>query len=108
MTPRAITSVIKRLAKSSGVRRLHSHLLRHTYATMFLLNGGDVFLLRQNLGHTTLTMVQNYLHVAAQTAAIRSQGFSPLDRLNVKDHRRFSHGFNHETMNGHIYPNAGR
>ena len=108
MTPRAITSVIKRLAKSSGVRRLHPHLLRHTYATMFLLNGGDVFLLRQTLGHTTLTMVQNYLHVAAQTAAIRSQGFSPLDRLNVKDHRRFSHGFNHETMNGHIYPNAGR
>lgn len=108
MTPRAITSVITRLANSSGVRRLHPHLLRHTYATMFLLHGGDVFLLKQNLGHTTLAMVQNYLHIAAQTAAVRSQGFSPLDRLNVKDNRRFSHSFNHETINGHIYPNAGR
>jgi len=108
MTPYAIKSVIKRLANSSGVHRLHPHLLRHTYATMFLLNGGDVFLLKQNLGHTTLAMVQNYLHIAAQTAAIRSQGFSPLDRLNVKDNRRFSRGFNHETMNGRIYPNVDR
>ena len=108
MTPRAITSVINRLANSSGVPRLHPHLLRHTYATMFLLNGGDVFLLKQNLGHATLSMVQNYLHIAAQTAAIRSQGFSPLDRLNGKDNRRSSHTFNHETMNGDIYPNAGR
>ncbi len=108
MTQDAIKSVIKRLANSSGVPRLHAHLLRHSYATMFLLNGGDVFLLKHNLGHTTLAMVQNYVHVAAQTAAVRSQGFSPLDRLNVKDNRRFSHGFNHESMSGQIYPNAGR
>ena len=73
MTGDAIKSVIKRLSKSSGIRRLHPHLLRHTYATMFLLNGGDVFLLNHNLGHTTLEMVQNYLHIAAQTAAVRSQ-----------------------------------
>jgi len=108
MTQYAIKSVIKRLANSSGVRRLHPHLLRHTYATMFLLNGGDVFLLKHNMGHTTLAMVQNYLHIAAQTDAIRSQGFSPLDRLNVKNNRKFSHGYHHESMNGHIYPNSGR
>jgi site-specific recombinase XerD len=109
MTPAAIKSMIKRLARTSGIRRLHPHLLRHTYATMFLLNGGDIFLLKQNLGHSTLTMVEHYLHIAGETAAVRSQGFSPLDRLNVKDSRRFRHGFKQsEGMNGHIYPNAGR
>ena len=67
-----------------------------------------MFLLKQNLGHSSLFMVENYLHIASQMAAIRSQSFSPLDRLNVKDGRRFRHGFSPGTMNGQIYPNAGR
>ena len=81
LTTDAIRSIFKRLSKFSGVKRLHPHLLRHTYATMFLLNGGNVFLLQQNLGHTTLAMVQRYIHFAAQTAATKSQEFSPMDRL---------------------------
>lgn len=108
MSSSAVRSVVKRLAKASGILRLHPHLLRHTYATMFLLNGGDVFLLKQNLGHTTLSMVQQYIHIVAQTAAVRSQGFSPLDRMNLGDDRRFSHKFRKgDILDGHVYPNAG-
>ena len=88
LTPDALRSLVKRLAKASGVERLHPHLLRHTYSTMFLLNGGDVFLLKQNLGHSTLEMVQRYLHTASQQGAARSQGFSPLDRIDIKGRRR--------------------
>lgn len=111
ISPVALRSLIKRLAKSSRVKRLHPHLMRHTYATMFLLNGGDVFLLKQNLGHTTLSMVEHYLHIAAQTAAIRSQGFSPLDHLEVDRSRQFKHAFNgagREAPKGRIYANAGK
>ena len=111
LTADSLKSLIKRMSKSSGVDRLHPHLLRHTYATMFLLNGGDVFLLKQNLGHTTLTMVEHYLHIAAQTAAIRSQGFSPLDHLQVAGDRQFSHAFNGDTQGDkkiRIYPNTER
>ena len=108
LAPDGIRALTTRLAKSAGVPRLHVHLLRHTYATHFLLNGGDVFLLKQNLGHSSLFMVEHYLHIASQTAAIRSQSFSPLDRMNVKDSRRFRHGFSPGSMNGQIYPNAGR
>lgn len=108
LTPDAIRSLTERLSKATGVRRLHPHLLRHSYATHFLLNGGDVFLLKQNLGHTTLVMVEHYLHIASQRAAVRSQSFSPLDRLNVKDSRRFRHSFDRDHMSGHIYPNAGK
>ena len=107
MTPTAIQSLTKRLAQSSGVTRLHPHLLRHTYATMFLLNGGDIFLLKQNLGHSTLSMVEQYLHVASSIAAVRSQGFSPLDRLNVKNGRRYRHSFKREGLTGDVYPHAG-
>ena len=76
-----LRSLTKRLSKQAGVLRLHPHLLRHTYATRFLLNGGDSLLLKQNLGHTTLAMVDRYIHLAGQVAAVASQKFSPLDSL---------------------------
>ena len=103
----ALRSLTERVSKASGVPRLHPHLMRHSYATQFLLNGGDVFLLKQNLGHTTLAMVEHYIHIASQKAALRSQGFSPLDKFDVRGDRRFRHGFNLETKAGKIYPNAG-
>lgn len=109
MTASSIQSMMKRLAKSSGVPRMYPHLLRHTYATLFLLNGGDVFTLQQNLGHTTLEMVRRYVHLASRMAAIRGQSFSPLDRLNIKEGRRFKHPYNRgDGMYGRIYPDGGR
>jgi len=73
-----------RLAKRSGVHRLHAHLCRHTFATRFLINGGDVFTLQQILGHSTLEMVKHYVNLAANHVAIQHQKFSPLDRLNLR------------------------
>ena len=108
LSPDAIKSYFRRLSEVVDIPRLHPHLLRHTYATSFLLNGGDVFLLKQNLGHSTLVMVQNYLHIASRRAAVQSQEFSPLDRFNVKDSRRYKHGFDRGSMDGKIYSNAGR
>ena len=75
MTTTALQLVIKRLAKASGVNRLYPHLLRHTYATQFLINGGDVFLLQQNLGHTSLEMVRRYVHLAAARWQFRAKDF---------------------------------
>ncbi|NQW22494.1 MAG: tyrosine-type recombinase/integrase [SAR202 cluster bacterium] len=108
LSPYAIKSFFRRLSKAVGISRLHPHLLRHTYATSFILNGGDIFLLKQNLGHSTLVMVQNYLHIASRRAAIQSQEFSPLDRFNLKDSRRYKHGMDRSNMDGKIYSNAGR
>ena len=103
----AIKSLMDRLAVSSGVKRLHPHLLRHTYATWFLLNGGDVFLLKQNLGHTTLAMVEHYVHIASRDVAIRSQSFSPLDGFGVQGGRRYRHPSSAIREPGRIYPNSG-
>lgn len=88
----AVRSMLKRLGVATGVLRLHAHLCRHTYATNFLINGGNVLLLKQNLGHTTLVMVDRYVHLATSKVAVLSRSFSPLDRLNIRSLRRGGNG----------------
>jgi integrase/recombinase XerC/integrase/recombinase XerD len=86
-TPLTVNSVkllFTRLARTSGVRRLHAHLCRHTFATRFLVNGGDVFSLQQILGHSTLEMVRHYVNLASNHVVMQHQKFSPLDRLNLR------------------------
>ena len=42
MTENTIKLIFARLAKRAGIPRLHIHLLRHTFATRYLLDGGAV------------------------------------------------------------------
>ena len=107
MTSDGLRSLTERLSKSADIPRLHPHLMRHTYATRSLMNGGDSFLLQQNLGHSSLEMVRRYLHIASRMVAQISQDFSPLDRVGVRDPRSSNHSFNREGWRGRIYPNAG-
>jgi site-specific recombinase XerD len=83
LTENSVKLIFSRLARRSGIARLHAHLCRHTFATRFLINGGDVFTLQQILGHSTLGMVRNYVSLASNHVAMQHQRFSPLDRLNL-------------------------
>ena len=84
LTDNSVKLIFSRLVKRSGVSRLHAYLCRHTFATRFLVNGGDVFTLQQILGHSTLEMVRRYVNLASNHVAIQHQKFSPLDRLNMR------------------------
>jgi len=84
ITTNIIKLVFSRLAKRSGVERLHAHLCRHTFAVNYLLNGGDIFSLREILGHTTLEMVNHYLHFTASQITEQHHKFSPMDKLKGK------------------------
>ena len=54
MTESSIKMLYQRLRKRTKIDRIHPHILRHTFATKYLMNGGDVFSLQQILGHTSL------------------------------------------------------
>ena len=84
LTENSIKLIFVRLAKRSGVYRLHAHLCRHTFATRFLINGGDVFILQQILGHSTLEMVRHYVNLASSHVTIQHQRFSPMDRISLR------------------------
>jgi site-specific recombinase XerD len=81
LTVNTIKLVFSRLAKKSGVTRLHAHLCRHTFAINYLLNGGDIFSLKEILGHTTLDMVSHYLHFTSSQIAAQHHKYSPMDKL---------------------------
>ena len=88
MTETGLKLIFRRLAIVSGVTRLHMHLLRHTFAVNYLMNGGDVFTLQQILGHTTLEMVRRYVNLANAHVMIQHKKFSPVDRMNLRQINR--------------------
>lgn len=43
-----------------------AHVLRHTYASHFMMNGGDILSLQRILGHSTVTLTMRYSHLAPE------------------------------------------
>lgn len=43
-----------------------SHVLRHTFASRFVMNGGNILTLQKILGHTSLAMTMRYAHLAPE------------------------------------------
>lgn len=41
------------------------HDLRHTFASHFVMNGGDLLPLKEILGHHSIAMVERYAYLAA-------------------------------------------
>lgn len=80
-----IKLMIRRLGKKVGIRGIHIHRLRHTFAISFLRAIGDVFTLQYLLGHSTLAMIQRYSQVLNADDAMKAhKKFSPLANLGLK------------------------
>lgn len=69
-------------AKVVGVR-VSPHTFRHTFAKMYIKNGGDAFSLQAILGHTTLEMVRHYVNLFSSDVQEQHRKFSPLERLSL-------------------------
>lgn len=79
---RGVQQVFNRLKARTGIPgRCSPHLMRHTFARSYLVNGGDAFSLQRILGHTTLDMVKRYVALADTDLAARHRAASPADRL---------------------------
>lgn len=81
ITDNTIKQMFQKLKKRTGIKRIKAHLLRHTFATRYLENGGDMYALQQILGHTSLEMVKKYVHSTHQRIIPRFTEYSPLDNL---------------------------
>ncbi|MDR7380340.1 site-specific recombinase XerD [Rhodoferax ferrireducens] len=41
-----------------------THVLRHSFASHFMMGGGNILVLQRALGHANLTMTMRYAHLA--------------------------------------------
>ncbi|OGR90646.1 MAG: hypothetical protein A2V88_10340 [Elusimicrobia bacterium RBG_16_66_12] len=75
--------LILRYGRAAGIEgvRLSPHTLRHTFAVLYVRNGGDSFSLQEILGHSTLEMTRQYVNLARRDVAEQHKKFSPIEFL---------------------------
>ena len=83
---RIFQEVLKRVLERGGFPRIQRrgkdrgyitfHDLRHTFASHYVMNGGDIYRLQRILGHKSIKMTQRYAHLDPS--------------LFVSDHSRFA------------------
>ncbi|WP_412026915.1 tyrosine-type recombinase/integrase [Deinococcus yunweiensis] len=72
LSPDGLGQLIHRIAHRAGINRpIGPHILRHTFATSFIENGGDAFSLKRILRHTTMYTSLMYVHQS--TTSIRQK-----------------------------------
>ena len=86
LTKNGITLLFARLRKRAGIsgRRVSPHILRHTFAIRYLVNGGDPFNLQELLGHEDMATVKIYMRMNDETIQEQKRKFSPGDHLPTR------------------------
>lgn len=78
-----VRKLIIRYGQAAGIEgvRLSPHTLRHSFAVLYIRNGGDSFSLQEILGHSTLEMTRHYVNLARGDVAAQHKKFSPINGL---------------------------
>lgn len=64
-----------RKARISG--RPDFKVLRHTFASWYMLNGGDINVLKEYLGHSTIRMTERYAHLSRERLKSQARFIGP-------------------------------
>ncbi len=67
--------------KNRGVDRTGIHRYRHTFATQWILNGGNIVALSKMLGHSNLTITQNYINLLVTDLSKQVEEINLLDKF---------------------------
>jgi len=66
---RGVQKILEKYTNIAGIdKRVHPHLLRHTFATHLLDGGADLRVVQELLGHADLSSTQIYTHVTKSQA----------------------------------------
>ena len=78
LTRQFVWQMIKRCAAECDLtKRIHPHILRHSFATHLLENDADLLSIQMMLGHSDLSTTQIYTHVAKERLKALHEKFHP-------------------------------
>ena len=83
LTRNSLCQTVKRLGSRVAVT-VYPHLLRSTFATRWILNGGDSHSLMLILGHTTTRMAEAYVHLVGSDVSALHKHYSPVARIGLR------------------------
>jgi integrase/recombinase XerD len=73
-----IEKIVRESAKEAGiVKRVTPHVLRHTFATNVLKNGGDIRFIQKLLGHASIGTTEIYTHIDDETMREMFKKYGP-------------------------------
>ncbi len=79
----ALAHRVRELGLKAGVANCHPHRFRHTFAIMFLRNGGNAYALQQLLGHSSMETVRIYIKLAQVDLEQAHRRASPVENLKL-------------------------
>ena len=69
LTQRSIQRMVRKYASKAGLRAdVHTHTLRHSFATHLLDGGAELRVVQELLGHASPAVTQVYTHVTRNKA----------------------------------------
>lgn len=81
LTEEGAKTAVQRYNERRGVERTSIHLFRHTFAKLWVVNGGDIFTLQRLLGHKSLEMVRRYVNLYGTEIQKQYTKYNPLDNF---------------------------
>ncbi len=81
LTEGAIQNVLYRLKNRLGLKKLNPHFLRHTFATRYIINGGDMSALQLIMGHEDIETTRKYVHLANYYIKMDFDSYSSVSKI---------------------------
>ena len=82
-TPEHINRTLKDICKISGIKkRVSFHVSRHTFATNFIIAGGNVTVLQKLLGHSEIKTTMIYVHIAESVTDVEILNMDSILEIN--------------------------
>ena len=80
LRPSGLRQVFRRLSKRAGVYAT-PHVLRRSFATLYLRGQGDLITLQMLLGHSNIETTRQYVYLTDEDLVSAHRRYSPIDSL---------------------------